>query len=120
DSLRLLPIEALPHRAAEAERDLLDRGITFTVYSDATAIDRILPFDLIPRVITPAEGQQIETGVIQRVRALNMFLSGIYHEPKILGDKIVPAELVLKNAGYCEAMVGFHVPFNTYVHVCGT
>src|SRR5271166_2118896 len=74
DRLRLLPIEALRRRATDAERDLLERGITFTVYSDATAIDRILPFDLIPRVITPAEWNQIETGVIQRVRALNMFL----------------------------------------------
>ncbi len=118
--LAALPIESLRRRAAEAERDLLERGITFTVYSDATAIDRILPFDLIPRVITPAEWQQIETGVIQRVRALNMFLYDIYHERKILADKIVPAELVLKNTGYCEAMVGFDVPFNTYVHVCGT
>ena len=62
--LAALPIESLRLRAAEAERDLLERGITFTVYSDATAIDRILPFDLIPRVITPAEWQQIETGVV--------------------------------------------------------
>jgi uncharacterized circularly permuted ATP-grasp superfamily protein len=118
--LAALPIDSLRQRAASAERDLLERGITFTVYSDATAIDRILPFDLIPRVITPAEWQQIETGVAQRVRALNMFLYDIYHERKILADKIVPADLVLKNAGYCEAMVGFDVPFNTYVHVCGT
>ena len=118
--LAALPIASLRRRAAEAERDLLERGITFTVYSDATAIDRILPFDLIPRVITPSEWHQIETGVIQRVRALNMFLYDIYHERKILADKIVPAELVLKNAGYCQAMVGFNVPFNTYVHVCGT
>jgi uncharacterized circularly permuted ATP-grasp superfamily protein len=118
--LAQLPIATLRQRAAEAERDLLERGITFTVYSDATAIDRILPFDLIPRVITAAEWRQIETGVTQRVRALNMFLYDIYHERKILADKIVPAELVLGNSGYCQAMVGFDVPFNTYVHVCGT
>ncbi len=118
--LAALPIDSLRQRAQEAERDLLERGITFTVYSDATAIDRILPFDLIPRVITPPEWNKIETGVVQRVRALNMFLRDIYHERKILADKIVPEALVLKNAGYCEAMVGFNVPFNTYVHVCGT
>lgn len=115
-----LPLENLGRRAADAERDLLERGITFTVYSDATAIDRILPFDLIPRVITPPEWQQIETGVIQRVRALNMFLYDIYHDRKILADKIIPADLVLKNQGYCEAMVDFNVPYNTYVHICGT
>ena len=108
--LAALPIDNLRRRAQDAERDLLERGITFTVYSDATAIDRILPFDLIPRVITPTEWHQIETGVIQRVRALNMFLRDIYHERKILADKIVPAELVLKNAGYCEAMVGLTFP----------
>jgi len=118
--LTSLPIDSLRRRAAAAERDLLERGITFTVYSDATAIDRILPFDLIPRVITPAEWRQIETGVTQRVRALNMFLYDVYHDHKILADKIVPAELVLGNAGYCKAMIGFDVPFNTYVHVCGT
>ncbi len=114
-----LRITGLRNRAADAERDLLERGITFTVYSDATAIDRILPFDLIPRVITPDEWQQIETGVIQRVRTLNMFLHDIYHGRKVLADRIVPKELVLGNAGFCPTMVDFDVPFNTYVHVCG-
>lgn len=118
--LSALPIGSLRQRAVDAERDLLERGITFTVYSDATAIDRILPFDLIPRVITADEWQQIETGVIQRVRALNMFLHDIYHDRKILADGIVPAELVLRNQGYCEPMVGFDVPLGTYVHICGT
>lgn len=114
-----LPISGLRNRAADAERDLLERGITFTVYSDATAIDRILPFDLIPRVITSDEWQQIETGVIQRVRALNMFLHDIYHRQQVLADKIVPKELVLGNAAFCPTMVDFDIPFNTYVHVCG-
>jgi uncharacterized circularly permuted ATP-grasp superfamily protein len=104
----------------DAERDLLERGITFTVYSDATAIDRILPFDLIPRVITATEWQQIETGVIQRVRALNMFLHDVYHGQKILADGVVPRDLVLGNQAYCTTMVDFDVPFGTYVHVCGT
>ncbi|MBV9251639.1 MAG: circularly permuted type 2 ATP-grasp protein [Acetobacteraceae bacterium] len=120
ERLNALSVEALRRRAADAERDLLERGITFTVYSDATAIDRILPFDLIPRVITAEEWQQIETGVIQRVRALNLFLHDIYHDQKILADGVVPKALVLGNAGFCEEMLGFDVPFGTYVHVCGT
>jgi uncharacterized circularly permuted ATP-grasp superfamily protein len=120
ERLRNLPVEALRHRAADAERDLLARGITFTVYSDATAIDRILPFDLIPRVITPDEWRTLEAGVIQRVRALNLFLHDVYHDQKILKDGIVPRELVLGNAGYCAAMIGFNPPHGTYVHVCGT
>jgi uncharacterized circularly permuted ATP-grasp superfamily protein len=120
DRLRLIPIKALRSRAADAERDLLERGITFTVYSDATAIDRILPFDLIPRVITAQEWRILEAGVTQRVRALNLFLYDVYHDRKILADGVVPRELVLGNAGYCQAMIGFDPPFGTYVHVCGT
>ncbi len=120
ERLRNLPVESLRQRAADAERDLLARGITFTVYSDATAIDRILPFDLIPRVITADEWQTLEAGVVQRVRALNLFLHDVYHDQKILNDGVVPRELVLGNAGYCRAMIGFHPPHGTYVHVCGT
>ncbi|HET7883561.1 MAG TPA: circularly permuted type 2 ATP-grasp protein [Acetobacteraceae bacterium] len=115
-----LPVEALRRRAADAERDLLARGITFTVYSDATAIDRILPFDLIPRVITAEEWHTLETGVIQRVKALNLFLHDIYHDRKILADGVVPRELVLGNTAYAQMMVGFDPPHGTYVHVCGT
>jgi uncharacterized circularly permuted ATP-grasp superfamily protein len=84
DRLRQLPIPALRRRAVDAERDLLERGITFTVYSDATAIDRILPFDLIPRVLTADEWRVLEAGVVQRVRALNLFLHDVYHDQKIL------------------------------------
>jgi len=119
ERLRHFPIETLRRRAADAERDLLERGITFTVYSDASAIDRILPFDLIPRVITAEEWRVLEAGVIQRVRAINLFLHDVYHGQKILRDGVVPRELVLGNAGYVQAMVGFDPPFGTYVHVCG-
>src|SRR6516162_2115845 len=118
DRLRDLPIEALRRRAADAERDLLERGITFTVYSDATAIDRILPFDLIPRVITAEEWHTLEAGVIQRVHALNLFLHDVYHDRKIIADGVVPRELVLGNAAYAQMMVGFDPPHGTYVHVC--
>jgi len=113
-------VDRLRRRAMDAERDLMERGITFTVYSDATAIDRILPFDLLPRVLTSVEWQQIETGVIQRVRALNLFLHDIYHRQLILADRVVPPQLVLGNAGYCAAMAEIDVPFGTYVHICGT
>ncbi len=115
-----LPTEALRRRSADTERELLERGITFTVYSDATAIDRILPFDLIPRVITPDEWAVIESGVRQRVQALNLFLHDVYHGQKIIKDGVVPRELVLGNPGYCAAMQDFDVPLGTYVHICGT
>ncbi len=110
----------LKRRAGIAESELYNLGITFTVYSDRDAIDRILPFDLIPRVLTPAEWDTIERGVRQRVAALNAFLWDIYHDRNILRDKIVPEHLVLGNSNYRPEMIGLDVPHRTYVHVCGT
>ncbi|MFT8665753.1 circularly permuted type 2 ATP-grasp protein [Acetobacter orientalis] len=113
-------LEELRHRAASAEAQLYKAGITFTVYSDSKAIDRILPFDILPRVITAKEWTHIEAGVQQRVAALNLFLHDIYHDRAILRDGIVPAELVLSNPNYCQAMVGLKVPGGVYVHINGT
>lgn len=112
-------LDALRARAAAAEDDLINLGITFTVYSDSTAIDRILPFDCVPRIITAAEWKTMESGVQQRVAALNLFLHDIYHDRKIIKDGVVPAELVLGNANYRPEMEGFPVRFGTYVHICG-
>jgi uncharacterized circularly permuted ATP-grasp superfamily protein len=120
ERIGLIGLEALRARAAAAEHDLINLGITFTVYSDATAIDRILPFDCIPRILTAAEWRTLESGVKQRVAALNLFLHDIYHERKILRDGVVPAGLVLGNPNYRPEMEGFPVRFGTYVHICGT
>ncbi len=106
-------------RAAAAETELIDLGVTFTVYSDATAIDRILPFDCIPRVLTAREWDLLERACIQRVRALNLFLGDIYGPGHILRDGVIPAELVHGNANYRPEMKDFPVPHGTYVHVCG-
>src|SRR3954469_2829170 len=76
--LAAMPLDGFRARARRAERELMERGITFTVYSDATAIDRILPLDLIPRVITADEWRMIESGVTQRVAAINAFLDDVY------------------------------------------
>jgi len=115
-----LGIAELRRRQDDFERELYNLGITFTVYSDADAIDRILPCDVIPRVIPSSEWQTIETGVMQRVQALNLFLWDIYHEQKILADGVVPADLVLGNKNFRTEMIGVDVPHGTYVHVCGT
>jgi uncharacterized circularly permuted ATP-grasp superfamily protein len=117
--LTSIGVEALRVRAAAAETDLIDLGITFTVYSNATAIDRILPFDCIPRIITANEWQTINDASIQRVTALNAFLGDIYHEAKIVKDGVIPADLVFGNVNFRSEMVGFPVPYGTYVHVCG-
>jgi uncharacterized circularly permuted ATP-grasp superfamily protein len=117
--VRAIGLEALRARADAAEHDLIDLGITFTVYSDATAIDRILPFDCLPRIITAREWAVMEAGVKQRVAALNTFLHDIYHDRKIVKDGVVPADLVFGNANYRPEMENFPVRFGTYVHICG-
>ena len=118
--LQQLELGELRERAADAERELFTLGITFTVYSDRTAIDRILPFDVIPRVITASDWKKLDRGIKQRVKALNLFLWDVYHERKILKDGVVPAELVLGNSNYRQEMVGYDPPCGTYVHIAGT
>ncbi len=118
-SIAAIGLDALRARAAAAENDLINLGVTFTVYSEATAIDRILPFDCIPRILTAAEWRLMEAGVKQRVAALNLFLHDIYHEAKIVKDGIVPGDLVFDNANYRPEMKDFPVRFGTYVHICG-
>ena len=119
DRLTGMDIAELRQRARDAERELHNLGITFTVYSDKDAIDRILPFDVIPRVLSAQDWRTIETGVKQRVTAINLFLHDVYHDRKILKDGVVPMDLVLGNANYQLAMEGLAVPHGTYVHVCG-
>ena len=115
-----LSIAELKRRAEHAEAELYNLGITFTIYTEEQAIDRTLPFDVIPRVLSAAEWKVVESGVIQRVTALNAFLHDIYHDQHILHDGTVPEDLVLGNANYRPAMQGFDLPFHTYVHICGT
>ncbi len=110
----------LADRARVAETDLYNQGITFTVYTDGDAIDRILPFDVIPRIITAADWAVIEAGVRQRVQTLNLFLADIYGPQKVLKDGIVPPELVLGNANYRAEMCGLALPHGTYIHINGT
>jgi uncharacterized circularly permuted ATP-grasp superfamily protein len=115
---RLSPDE-LQRRAGIAEAELRNLGITFTVYSDGEQIDRILPFDLIPRVLVAAEWAMLERGVVQRVAAINAFLHDIYHAQRILADGVVPRDLVVGNANFRPEMIGHDVPLGVYVHVCG-
>ena len=107
-------------RAKRATSEFITLGVTFTVYSDREQIDRILPFDIIPRVIAGAEWDVIERGVIQRVTAMNHFLGDIYGAQRCLKEGIIPRDLVLGNVNYRPEMVGFKVPRGTYIHICGT
>jgi uncharacterized circularly permuted ATP-grasp superfamily protein len=119
DRFAAVGLAELRARARDAEIQLFDQGITFTVYSDKDAIDRILPFDIIPRVLTAEDWAVIEAGVRQRVKTLNLFLADLYGPRHALRDGVVPAELVLGNPNYRPEMEGLRLPFGTYVHVAG-
>ncbi len=98
-----------------------DQGITFNVYTEKEkGVERIFPFDLFPRIIKNDEWQMLERGVIQRNTAINMFLWDIYHDKKILKDKIVPAELIQSSPYYYKAMMGVNPVGKIYTHVAGT
>ena len=117
--LREMKVSTLQRRAKSSDRELYNLGITFTVYSDRDAIDRVLPFDVIPRVLSRDDWSHIERGCIQRVAALNRFLHDVYHEQHILKDGTVPAELVLRNSNFRSEMKGLDLPHGTYVSICG-
>lgn len=112
--------ETLRQRAQDAEQELFNLGITFTVYTERDAIDRILPFDVIPRPIVANEWREIDNGIQQRVAALNLFLRDVYGPQKILKDGIVPKELVLENSNYRPEMHDIAVPQGTFIHISGT
>jgi uncharacterized circularly permuted ATP-grasp superfamily protein len=118
-------IEALPEgefgRLQEsANAALINLGITFNVYSDGAGIERVLPFDIVPRVVQAREWDRIETGLKQRIRALNLFLDDVYHEGRILKDGVVPAELVLGAPSYREQCKGLDPPGGIWCHITGT
>jgi uncharacterized circularly permuted ATP-grasp superfamily protein len=117
--LAQLSIAALKERSAAANAELYNLGITFTVYSDAKTIDRILPFDVLPRVLSAGEWRHIESGIVQRIAAINLLLDDIYHDQHILRDAVVPAGLILGNRNYRSLMQGVDVPHKAYANICG-
>jgi uncharacterized circularly permuted ATP-grasp superfamily protein len=111
--------DELERRHKVADLTMRQQGITFTVYGRDQGVERIIPFDPIPRLIAAAEWDRIERGLKQRVRALNLFIHDVYHERLILKDRIVPPELVFGATGYRRECVGLHVPRDVYIHVSG-
>jgi uncharacterized circularly permuted ATP-grasp superfamily protein len=120
DRLRSLGADAFERRRRMADLSFRNQGITFTVYSDKTGVEKIFPFDLIPRIIPASEWTTIEAGLIQRITALNLFCDDVYHEQKILRDKAVPPELVYGASSFRREMIGLSVPRGIYTHICGT
>ena len=119
DWLERTPPDRIAQKREEAERLFHRVGITFAVYGEQAGTERLIPFDLVPRIIPAHEWQQLEAGLVQRVRALNLFLRDIYHEQAILHAGIVPSEAVLGNAQYRREMLGVDVPGDIYAHVAG-
>src|SRR5262249_37584748 len=115
-----LPATELSHRQRAADRALLTAGITFNVYGHEAGTERIFPFDLVPRVAEAADWKPIERGLVQRIRALNLFLSDCYHAQKILADGVVPRDLVESSRGFLPQCMGFDPPKGTWCHVTGT
>ncbi|MBC2776855.1 circularly permuted type 2 ATP-grasp protein [Parasphingopyxis marina] len=109
----------LRRRQAQAEAAFRQLGITFNVYGEDEEAERIIPFDIIPRVFTHEEWQSLSEGLEQRVTALNLFLEDVYGARKILKDGIVPSDLVLGNPGFTPLVNGHRPPHGLYAHICG-
>jgi uncharacterized circularly permuted ATP-grasp superfamily protein len=117
--LQQMSIEELNKKEELAKRLFMSQGITFTVYSSGEGIEKIFPFDIIPRIITAAEWTFIESGIKQRLRALNHFLKDVYNNQFILKDGIVPVEMIYSCPHFLREMHGFPVPHDIYVHIAG-
>jgi uncharacterized circularly permuted ATP-grasp superfamily protein len=120
DELRVSSSSELGLRQVEADKAFLTQGITFTVYGDEEGTERIVPFDLLPRIITAAEWQTLVSGLTQRLTAINLFLKDIYHEGRILAEGIVPRELLYSCKHFRREMRGVRVHRDIYVSVAGS
>ena len=118
--LASLSPDEVSRRQAAAELSFVARGITFAVNQGPEGIEKIMPFDLVPRLIRPDEWQLIERGLEQRIRALNLFLHDLYHQQHIVNDGTIPVELVFGARGYRREMCGLDVPGGVYTHVVGS
>jgi uncharacterized circularly permuted ATP-grasp superfamily protein len=114
-----LPPTEMTHKDEMAKKLFMSQGITFTVYNSGEGIEKIFPFDIIPRIITSDEWALIESGLKQRLKALNVFLKDIYHRQFILNDGIIPPQLIYSCPNFLREMVNVDVPFDIYTHVSG-
>jgi uncharacterized circularly permuted ATP-grasp superfamily protein len=120
EHVNALSPKELRRRQKAAEHALYQQGITFNVYGDKKGTEKIFPFDIIPRIVTATEWEKLERGMKQRIKALNLFIDDIYHDQKILKDKIIPRELVLSSDCYLPQCQGLTPPQNVWIHVTGT
>lgn len=115
-----LTVEEFESKRQSVDLAFLRQGVTFTVYNDDEGTERIFPFDLIPRIIPNSEWNDVTKGLEQRIRALNMFLYDVYHDQRILKEGIIPRTYVDSARYFRPELVGFDVPKDIYIHICGT
>lgn len=111
--------ESLYEKQKFVDASFLKSGVTFTVYDNSEGTEKIFPFDLIPRVISKKEWQELEKGLKQRLKALNAFLNDVYSDQKILEDGVIPRELVESSEEYLPQMRGIKPPHGVYCHIAG-
>jgi uncharacterized circularly permuted ATP-grasp superfamily protein len=111
--------EVMQAKQEQARLAFFREGITFSLAGDASGVERAIPFDILPRVLTHAEWQYLSRGLSQRVQALNLFLQDIYHDQQILKDGILPSEVILSNSQYRQEMKGVPVPLGVYSAISG-
>jgi len=107
-------------RQAAAERALMQLGITFNVYGEQAGVEKIFPFDIVPRIVSATEWTRLEKGLKQRIHALNLFINDLYHGQKILKDGVVPRELILSAKSFRQQCVGWNPPRGIWCHLTGT
>ena len=117
--LASLPAAELDRRHQAAETAFRTLGITFNVYGAEEAAERIIPFDIIPRIFTAPEWARLSEGLEQRVRSINAFIDDIYGERRIIADGVVPADIVLANPQFCVQLAGAKPPHGVYTHIAG-
>src|SRR5687768_10718827 len=120
ERLNTLGKAAFEKRRRMADVSFRNQGITFTVYKDAAGVEKIFPFDLVPRIVPPAEWATIERGLVQRITALNLFCRDVYHEQKILKEKVIPPDLIYGAKMFRREMFHVKVPRDIYIHICGS
>ncbi|MBK5102710.1 MAG: circularly permuted type 2 ATP-grasp protein [Burkholderiales bacterium] len=120
ERIESLPAGDILSRQRAAEAAMYNMGITFTVYGSKEGTEKIFPFDIIPRIVEAKDWAYIERGLKQRIHALNLFLDDIYHEQKILKDKVIPEEMIRSASAFRPQCVGLDVPRGIWCHITGT
>lgn len=120
DRVEQLTKEEFMRRQISAERALMAMGITFNVYSENEGTERIMPVDIIPRIVSAQEWEKMEKGLIQRITALNLFLADIYSDQKIIKDGIIPKEVIYSSKNFLAPCMGIKPPKNIWIHITGT